>query len=178
VLNRHGDVSTTAVTNVDLHDLARAGRTFGVERFFVVTPITLQQELVGRVIHHWTLGTGAARNCSRAQAFGRVEVVADLDTVMNRIDELKGQRPILTVSGAGLHTGTTPYSEVRGLIETNDRPLLFLLGTGHGLAPAVMEQADIRLPAIVGPEEAEGYNHLSVRSAAVIILDRLRGNTE
>ena len=51
-------------------------------------------------------------------------------------------------------------------------PVLILLGTGFGLAPAVRERADLALEAIRGPGD---YNHLSVRAAASIILDRLRG---
>jgi hypothetical protein len=47
-----------------------------------------------------------------------------------------------------------------------------MLGTGFGLAPAVRERADLALEAIRGIGD---YNHLSVRAAASIILDRLRG---
>ena len=51
-------------------------------------------------------------------------------------------------------------------------PLMLLFGTGFGLAPPVLERADLVLAPILGPG---AYNHLSVRSAAGIILDRLRG---
>jgi hypothetical protein len=51
-------------------------------------------------------------------------------------------------------------------------PLIILLGTGFGLAPAVRERADLALEAIHGSGD---YNHLSVRAAASIILDRLHG---
>jgi hypothetical protein len=49
---------------------------------------------------------------------------------------------------------------------------MILLGTGFGLAPAVREQTDLALEAIRGSGD---YNHLSVRAAASIILDRLHG---
>ena len=51
-------------------------------------------------------------------------------------------------------------------------PHLLVFGTGWGLAPEVIERADLVLEPICGPTD---YNHLSVRSAAAIILDRLRG---
>jgi len=175
VLNRLGEISTTAVTNVDIHDIARAGRTYGVERFFLVTPIALQQELVGRVVRHWTEGAGTKRNTSRVEAFGRVEVASDIAAVKARVEELDGVPPEMVVTGAGLREGITPYAEMRRSIAETDPTLVLLFGTGHGLAPQVIGEADLRLPAIDGPARAGGFNHLSVRAAAVIVLDRLLG---
>ena len=179
VLNRHGEVASTAVTNVDVHDLARAGRSYGVEKFFVVTPIALQQTLLGRVVHHWAEGNGATRIPTRALAFQRVEVVDDIATAVSRIEEQTGQRPQVAVTGAGLRGGTTSFETVRRSIweaaENGGRPVFVLFGTGWGLAPEVIEKADIRLPAIDGPPWAGGYNHLSVRAAAVVVMDRLLG---
>ena len=182
VLNRLGEVSTTAVTNVDIHDLARSGRTYGVERFFVVTPIALQQELIGRVIRHWQTGGGGKRNASRSEAFARAEVAHDLATAVSRVQEITGQRPDVVVTGAQLRKDTISFRELRERLAAEDtarpgRPVLVLFGTGHGLAPEVVEQADLRLPAIDGPEGAGGYNHLPVRAAAAIVLDRLAGNS-
>ena len=175
VLNRLGEVSTTAVTNVDVHDLSRSGRTYGAQRFFVVTPIALQQELIGRVVRHWTNGGGGARNASRSEAFAIAEVVPDLATAVRRVEEIAGQSPLIVTTGAKLREETTSYEEVRQRLGQSEPPLLVLFGTGHGLAPEVVEQSDFRLPAIDGPEGPEGYNHLPVRAAAAIVLDRLLG---
>ncbi len=174
VLTRHGEVGTTAVTNVDLHDLARAGRTYGVERFFVVTPIALQLELVSRVISHWVDGSGGKRVPARGKAFGITEAAPSLEAVEQRIAELAGRPPVLAVTGAGLREGTTPFDEVGRTYRESPEPLLVLFGTGHGLAPSVVERAQVRLPAIDGAAR-DGYNHLSVRAAAVVVLDRLLG---
>ncbi len=54
-------------------------------------------------------------------------------------------------------------------------PVLLLFGTAWGLAPEVMQSVDATLPPINGVGD---FNHLSVRSAAAIILDRLSGNRE
>ena len=64
-------------------------------------------------------------------------------------------------------------SDLRRKLEAPDAPpMMILFGTGFGLAPAVLERADIVLNAILGPGD---YNHLSVRAAVSIMLDRLRG---
>ncbi len=63
------------------------------------------------------------------------------------------------------------FDEVRGLLA--ERPVLLLLGTGHGIAPEVLEQCHAILPPL---RWMDGYNHLPVRAAAAIILDRLLGD--
>ena len=49
--------------------------------------------------------------------------------------------------------------------------ILLLFGTGWGLTVEVLGQADMVLEPIRGVGD---YNHLSVRAAAAVILDRLR----
>ncbi|HEY6838272.1 MAG TPA: RNA methyltransferase, partial [Geobacteraceae bacterium] len=53
-----------------------------------------------------------------------------------------------------------------------EQPYLLVFGTGWGLTEELFERADLVLRPIKGPGS---YNHLSVRSAAAIILDRLLG---
>lgn len=53
-----------------------------------------------------------------------------------------------------------------------DLPFLIMLGTGWGMAAALLAKADIVLEPIRGSSE---YNHLSVRSATAIILEKLLG---
>jgi hypothetical protein len=68
VYDKHRRVVTTAVTNLDLHDIARAARTFGLCRYYVVTPIPLQHALAERIRLHWIEGWGAGYNASRKEA--------------------------------------------------------------------------------------------------------------
>ncbi|HTQ48077.1 MAG TPA: RNA methyltransferase, partial [Polyangiaceae bacterium] len=56
VLDGQGAIVTTAVTNLDVHDLSRSARTYGCSDYFVVHPITAQRELVDRIRTHWTEG--------------------------------------------------------------------------------------------------------------------------
>jgi hypothetical protein len=51
-------------------------------------------------------------------------------------------------------------------------PVLLLFGTGWGLTEEVLAAADRRLEPIQG---AGDFNHLSVRAACAITLDRLLG---
>ena len=45
VMDRHGGVQTTALTNLDVHDLARSSRTYDCAAFYVVTPVEAQRAL-------------------------------------------------------------------------------------------------------------------------------------
>lgn len=72
---------------------------------------------------------------------------------------------------ARVQQNTIEYDQLRRHIDEG-RKVLILLGTAWGLAPQVIEEAACTLPPIIGCGD---YNHLSVRSAAAIILDRLLG---
>ena len=39
IYNKHGDIVTTALTNYDLHDIARSATTYDVRRYFIIHPI-------------------------------------------------------------------------------------------------------------------------------------------
>ena len=62
VLDAQGAIVTTAVTNLDVHDLARSARTYGCSDYFVVHPIAAQRELVARICDHWIDGPGGRRS--------------------------------------------------------------------------------------------------------------------
>ena len=179
VLNKKGEVVATALTNVDLHDIGRSARTFGVERLYVVTPVTLQRKMVGEIVGHWTTGEGATRNSRRADALGRVTAVPSLEAACAAIEKHAGQPPLVVATSAQMPAPDVTYDSLRQQLGDIDRPVLIIFGTGWGLSPEVLEMAHLRLPAITcAPQEAGddvAYNHLSVRAAAAIVLDRLRG---
>ena len=85
------------------------------------------------------------------------------------VTEKRGHKPLLLTTSARMQEKTLSYKEVRAKIKIRES-ILLLFGTAHGLAPQVMEMTDYSLPP-VGADT--GYNHLSVRSAVSIILDRL-----
>jgi hypothetical protein len=176
VRNRLGETVTTAVTNIDIHDLARAARTYDVRATFIVTPIEQQRSLVGRIIGHWDEGEGASHNPIRARAFERLRVARDVDDAVAAIEAELGSPPTLVATGAKLHTDITEYAVLRDRIAEAPGALLLVFGTGFGLTDEILDRCSLRLPAIKPLPGRGDYNHLSVRSAVSIILDRLLGD--
>ncbi len=82
---------------------------------------------------------------------------------------IAGRKPILVATSAKSGDDRITFDECRRLLEN---PVMLILGTGWGLAPQVFEMCDHTLEPIVGPTE---FNHLSVRAAGAIMLDRLLG---
>jgi len=172
VLDRNRQVVASAVTNLDIHDIARAARTFGLSRYFIVTPVTDQQQLVERVRNHWLTGWGADYNPKRRQALELIQVVPELAAAIAAMTEQFGQPPLVVVTGARNEGDRMTCPELVRQLEAIERPCLLVFGTGWGLTDEVFKSADVALAAISG---ASDYNHLSVRSAVSIYLDRLFG---
>jgi len=168
VLDRRGDVVTSAVTNLDIHDLARLVTSYGLARYYIVTPAGEQQVLTTRIITHWQTGFGATYNPDRRQALDCLQVVDSFDAAFSDWRHRNRQQGIAVLTGASHRTGID-YAEARVLAEQH--PLLLVFGTGHGLAPALYTH---ERPCLK-PVRAGRYNHLSVRTAAAVILDRLVG---
>jgi hypothetical protein len=171
VYNRNGRVVTSAVTNLDIHDIARSSRTYGLGGYFVVTPVQLQRELVSKIVAHWQEDCGEA-NEPRRQALELVRVVHSLEAVVERIAAEQGQSPLLAATAARSAANTMGWRRWREALAAEIRPVVLLFGTGWGLADQVFKRAETRLAPIRGPTD---YNHLSVRSAVAIALDRLFG---
>jgi hypothetical protein len=173
VLDRQGEVVTTAITNLDLHDMSRSSLTYGVNELFVVHPIAAQRELATRIRDHWVTGSGRKRIPDRGTALEVMRISPSLEDVYT---ELGGRAEIeLWTTAANARFGpATSYQEARARLERSERPVLLLFGTGWGLAEDLVRGADLRLAPILGAEGST-YNHLSVRAACAISLDRLRG---
>lgn len=169
VLNRKGEIITSAVTNLDIHDIARACRTYGVENYFIVTPSQDQQNLVKELIQHWLHGPGGKTNPDRKEALQLVKVVDSLEEIKAKL------RPsAIYATTASKTDGCLDWMELRKKIEIGEKDnILLLFGTASGLAKSVIMESNRALCPINGPTP---YNHLSVRSAVAIGLDRLLGN--
>lgn len=87
VKNRGGDCGTAALTGLDLSDISRSCRTYGVNRFFAVTPIPSQRELGRTLVSHWTQGYGKTENPDRAQAFQSLKFMPSLEKMLGWIEE-------------------------------------------------------------------------------------------
>jgi hypothetical protein len=171
VLDKNGAVVTTAVTNMDVHDIARLARTFGVRGFYVCTPVPTLQRLVTKIMWHWETGPGAAYNETRKEALSLVRLADELDGAMTDVERETGALPFLVATSARESGPRYTFEALRRRLGEDGPPILLLFGTGWGLTGELLARAD----ALLEPVRGVGtYNHLSVRSAASIILDRLR----
>jgi hypothetical protein len=171
VYNKRGDVVTTCITGFDLHDIARSAVTFGVKKYFVVNPLPAQQEFARRIFEFWMDESSLEFNWTRAEAFKLIAILGTLEEAVGEVEKAEGQRPKLVATSAKPRT-TLSFEQLNAEIKRGDRPILLLFGTGWGMADEIFAKVDGVLPPIDGPTE---YNHLSVRSATAIILDRLLG---
>jgi tRNA (guanine37-N1)-methyltransferase len=172
VYDKNRQVVTTAVTNMDIHDIARAGKTYGIHAFYVVTPVKALQKLATKIIDHWEQGYGSQYNSTRKEALALARIKDTLDDVLIDIEQECATKPLLVVTSARPGGKRTSFADIRDMLLKTSQPFLILLGTGWGLTEAIFSRSDYVLEALEGPTE---YNHLSVRSAAAIILDRLLG---
>ncbi len=172
VYNKNYQRIASAITTLDLHDIARLGRTYNIRRFFVITPLDDQQALAERVRWHWTEGYGARYNRNRKEAIELLSVVPSLERAIDVTAEIEGEDPLLIATDASWERGRPiSWRQARGIIQ-DEKVVILILGTGWGLDKAVIERSDFVLEPISGRMD---YNHLSVRTAAAIILDRLAG---
>jgi hypothetical protein len=172
IYDKRKEVVATAVTNFDIHDIARCAKTFGAGGFFIITPLESQIQLVERVIRHWVEGTGAVYNPTRKECFSLVRVTRTIDEADREISNLWQRRVKRVATGATPHPKGVGFEILRELLGDRNTPFLILFGTGWGLTQEVKDSSDY----VLAPIEGKGYNHLSVRSAVAIILDRLLGD--
>jgi tRNA (guanine37-N1)-methyltransferase len=170
VVLKDGRVGTVSLTNLDIHDIARVSRTYGLGGFEVVTPLRDQLTLAGRILEHWRTGPGLRANPDRTEALSLVRLHEHLDAALAAVSEAHGA-PAALVATSAKGEATLSFTAARELIAR--RPVLVVLGTGHGLAGEVLDRAEGVLPPL---RPFSDYNHLSVRAAAGILTDRLLGD--
>ena len=174
IKNKLGELVTTSVTNLDIHDISRSCRTFGIKKYFIVTPFDAQRELVDSILGHWEQDHANAFNPDRQDALAIARAVDSIETAIAQIAEIEGQRPLIAVTGANFESFDGDVKELTKKLEVLNMPCFLLFGTGWGLHPIALEKAEFKLSPIIS-KNSDGYNHLSVRSAVAIYLDRLFG---
>ncbi len=175
VYDKNGRPIVASITNLDIHDLSRLVKTYGGRFVAMVTPIRAQQEMIGRIVDHWRTGFGSRYNPTRFEALEVVRVASTLNELVEA--EALGDETVLVATSA--RQGDTPrqisWQEAHQMVWDERVFPLFLLGTGWGIAEELLGGCHYRLPPIEG---VGSYNHLSVRCAAAIIVDRVVAGRE
>ena len=172
VYNKNKEVVCTSVTNFDIHDISRSCRTYDIKEYDIIVPVEAQKMLTERIIGYWQDGSGGEYNKDRESAFKYTRVKNTLEQTIKDIEEIEGQKPVIITTSAHTFENSISYSNLSEKIFQDDKPYLFLFGTGWGLIQEVMDMSDFILEPIRGTTK---YNHLSVRAAVAIILDRVLG---
>ncbi len=175
VLDKNSRLVATSITNFDIHDLSRTGKTFGVWRFYLVNPIQAQKWFARRIIYHWKEGFGAQYNPTRQAAVELTMLVDDLSQISEDTAAATGGEPVFVATSAKPLANHISFAQLRNRIRQDKQEFCIVFGTGWGLHPSLLEDIDIFLEPIQGVGE---YNHLSVRAAAAIILERLLGKRQ
>ena len=170
VYNKESEIIASAVTNLDIHDIARCAKTYGLKKYYLITPLKEQVVLIKKIVKHWTDGYGATYNPDRKEALEIVDIKNDLDAAVDEITNISGKKPKIIVTAAKKYDKCIGYSLLKDEMSASQCPFLILFGTGWGIEESIIKNADYVLEPVVG---RTNYNHLSVRSAAAIILDRL-----
>lgn len=174
IYNKNMEVITTALTNYDLHDISRSAKTYNVRTYFIIHPLESQRVVASRIMNHWKSGSGVQYNPNRKEAFEDTELVCNLDEAIEFIKKDCGKEPIIVTTDARVYPNTISYQKMRKKIHEEENPIFILFGTGYGMTKEMMNEFDYIIEPIYG---AGSYNHLCVRSAVAIILDRLLGES-
>jgi len=177
IRNRRGEIVATALTSMDVHDIARTAHSYGVATYFVITPLPSQQDIACKIVEFWTEEEQAASRSRRGEALAITRVAGDLDETVQIISEAEGQKPLLIGTSAriseAVYSQPISYGELTKKILKNHLPVYILFGTGWGMSEELIGTCDFLLPPI---RPNARFNHLSVRSAVAITLDRLIGD--
>ncbi len=177
VVDRTGKVVTTSMTNLDIHDIARSSLTYGLAGYHLITPVTVQREKAEYIARLWAeeIRTPPASG-SRADALALIRTAPSIEDTIAHLIDRHGTAPLVVATSARAESFPgSPHLTPEQLIAEvarEDAPVLLLLGTGWGLADSLIPSVSRVLTPIEGGSD---WNHLSVRSAAAILLDRLFG---
>lgn len=145
--------------------------TFGIKMCYIVTPLVKQRMIMERLIEHWRYGYGADYNPLRGEALNTIATRESLDAVIEEVRN-RGNTLIIGTSSKPRPHKQVGFEDIRRIVRDKNQHVLILFGTGWGLTDETVEICDRMLEPVFGQGE---YNHLSLRVAIGIILDRILG---
>lgn len=180
--DKEGKIVATSLTAIDVHDISRSAATFGASPVYIAHPSVVTRRLAETMHSFWSDGYGAVYNPNRKEALDHVRIVSDLDAVIHDIALIDGCEPQLIATSAKPGNGRISFETFKEMLAAENGPAengqersgryLLMFGTGWGMTDELLARAQFFLEPINGPTE---YNHLSVRSACAIMLDRIFG---
>ena len=172
IQNIKGETIKTSLTNLDIQDIARSCKAYGIKKYFITHPIKEQRMLGQNVLDYWEKSPNIKNSSTKHSALENVEINNSIKSTIRTIRDIHGKRPKIVATDGRIMHNMVNYSDIRRNLNTDDSPYLFLFGTGWGLTKEVLDSSDYILKPVGSYYE---YNHLSVRSAVAIILDRIFG---
>lgn len=179
VLGREENLINSSVTQIDLHDFSRLACTYQLGGFHCVTPLESQHKICHDILSYWREGYGQTYNPDRNQALSGLALHRSFDEVLESVTPIVDERrlksdnhPIIVGTSARkvLPEKEVAFEDFSSKIGRSGRSVLIQFGTAWGLSPHQLDRCDWILPPVDG---LSGYNHLSVRCAAAIIIDRI-----
>ena len=113
IYNKHMKVIATAVTNFDIHDIARTARTYDVKKYFLIHPLKVQEEIIKKITGYWQHGFGRVYNPDRSEALDRVQYLPDIASAAAEIKKLTGKEPVTITTDARIYPNTITYKAAR-----------------------------------------------------------------
>lgn len=170
VLNKFGDIINTSITNLDIHDIARSCCTYGIKKYFIVTPLKSQKEMLDRIMSFWNGEAALKYNPDRSKALSLIQYAVSIQESVDFVISQEKLDPVVVSTTAVKRNDQVSFDHFKEVIFSSNRPCLLLFGTGNGLTENLMTASDYILQPVSG---YGSYNHLSVRSAAAVVMDRL-----
>jgi hypothetical protein len=144
--------------------------TYGIAGFYIIHPNDRQKEIFDHILGFWRTEVAIHYNPHRVDALSVINFTKTIDDTVKEIKNLEGSDPFIITTTAQKRDNQDSFIDIKAIINHAQRPVLLLFGTGNGLHESVHLLAHHVLVPI---QVASGYNHLSVRSAVAIVLDRL-----
>ena len=170
VYDKAGETITSGITNLDLHDIARTATTYGIKDFYIIHPNEKQKQIFQKILAFWKSEIATFYNPHRVEALTKVKMANSIEETIKLIKNQEKDEPIIITTTAQKKSKQKCFLKTRKLLDCTEKPALILFGTANGLHNDIHKNADIVLKPI---QANANYNHLSVRSAVAIVLDRL-----
>ena len=135
---------------MDIHDISRSCKTFGVKNYFIVTPLERQKELVSKILGHWDSERASDYNPDRQDALSDTRVLSSVEDCIERISQECGKKPVVVATGANFKNYLGAEGSLRDKFSSIDNPpCLLLFGTGWGLHSDLDKLIDYKLEPII-----------------------------